>query len=72
MIFTYNLLPEEHRQVWDHARAHADEVYQTETAYPTVTKAVHSQDPQWDCNTPGYISIQTIDQFMGPLLARSL
>lgn len=48
MILIDNLLPEEHRQVWDQARAHTDEIHQTDTAHPTETKAVLSQDPEWN------------------------
>lgn len=35
-----NNLPEEHRQVWDQARCHADEIYQMDEIYPVGVRAV--------------------------------
>lgn len=40
MILDNNLLPEEHRQVWDQARSHADEIYQMDEIYPVGAREV--------------------------------
>lgn len=51
MILTNNILPEECRQVWDQAKAHADEVYQTNIAHSVRAEAVPEQDPEWNYST---------------------
>lgn len=52
MILANNLLPEEQRRVWGkQARAHADEIHQSNLAY--TAEVVLIWDPQWKYNTPG-------------------
>ena len=51
MILSNNLLPEEHRWVWEQARLHADEIHQTLTSHPPGAEAVPEQEPHWDYNT---------------------
>ena len=63
MILVNNLLLEEHRQIWEQARAHVDKG-QTNTAHPVRAKGVPDCDPQWDYNTSG----DTRDQFTTCLL----
>lgn len=46
-ILTKNLLPEKCRRVWEQAGIHADNINQTDRAYPIRSKAVPDQDPQW-------------------------
>ena len=52
MILSNNLLPEEHRRVWEHARQHADNIHQTLASNPPRKELVPEQEQQWDCNTP--------------------
>lgn len=52
VILVNNLLLEEHRQVWEQARAHIDKG-QTKATHPIKVKVVPDCDPQWDYNTPG-------------------
>lgn len=51
MILPNNLLPEECRQVWEQARAHADKVHKTNAAHPVGAEAESDRDTQWDYNT---------------------
>jgi hypothetical protein len=46
MIFNNNFLPEDSRGVWEQARIHADEIYQTNAANLIGSEAVSNQDPQ--------------------------
>ena len=45
MILSNNLLPEECRRVWEQAKMHADEIHQTDRAYPIRSETVLDQDP---------------------------
>ena len=51
MILPNYLLPEECRQVWEHTRAHADKVHQTNAAHPVGEEAVPARDTKWDYHT---------------------
>jgi hypothetical protein len=55
MILPNNLLPDGHRKVWQEARKHADEIHQTDRAYPIGSESVPDQDPQWNYNFSGGI-----------------
>lgn len=57
MILASNLLPEEHKQVWNQARtrAHTGELHKTDITYTVGTRSVPDQDPEWDYNTRGNI-----------------
>lgn len=48
MILINNLLPKEHRQVWNQTRIHADEILQTNTDHPVGAELVPNQDPEWN------------------------
>lgn len=52
---------EEHRWFWEQARAHADEIYQTNLTHPPGFEAMLNQDHQWNYNTPRGILAR--DQF---------
>ena len=67
MILTNNLLPEERRRVWEQARAHADEIHQTDRAYVIRMETVPDLDPQWNYNSAG--GILGRDRFVTCLLA---
>lgn len=67
MILPINLLPEECRQVWELARAHADKVHQTNAAHPVGEEVVPDRDTKWDYNT--LRSALAIDQFTTGFLA---
>ena len=67
MILTNNLLPEERRRVWEQARAHADEIHQTDRAYPVGAETEPDLDPQWNYNSAG--GILGRDRFVTCLLA---
>jgi hypothetical protein len=51
MTLTDNILPEECKQVWDQAKAHADEIYPTNIAHPVRAELVPDQDPEWNYHT---------------------
>lgn len=40
MILTNNLFPEEHKQVWEQVKIHADKIHQTNAARPPRAKVV--------------------------------
>ena len=67
MILSNNLLPEEHRQVWEQARTHADKIHQTDRAYPIGAETVPDLDPQWNYNSTGDILAR--DRFVTCLLS---
>ena len=55
MILSNNLLPEDHRLIWEQARLHADEIHQKHATHPLWAEAVPEQEPHWDYNTSGLI-----------------
>ena len=65
MILTNNLLPEEHRRVWEPARI--QEIHQTIEAHLPGAEVVPEQEPHWDYNTP--VGILAGDQFMTCILS---
>jgi hypothetical protein len=67
MILTSNLLPEERRWVWEQGKAHAGEILQTDSAYPSRMETVPDLDPQWSHNSTGGILAR--DRFVICLLA---
>ena len=58
MSLSNNLLPEEHRQVWEQAKLHAGEIHQTHATYSLGAEAVPEQETHWDFNTPGWPFLQ--------------
>jgi hypothetical protein len=59
MILTNNLLSEECGQIWEQARAHADEIHQTcsiqSDQRQCLNRILNEQNPQWDYNSAGGI-----------------
>ena len=55
MIPSNNLLPEEHRWVWEQARQHADEVHQTLVSHLPGAEAVPEQELPLKYYSPGGI-----------------
>ena len=54
MTLTGNLLPKEHRRVWEQARERAEEIRQTNAAHSVGAKVLPNCDPEWN-NTLGGI-----------------
>ena len=65
-ILSNNLLPEDHRRVWEQARQNADEIHQTLSSHASRTEVVPEQETQWEYYIPGGILAR--DQFLTCLL----